>query len=303
MFDLVTVGHLAIDLITSPEIASSKPTLGGPPTYVSLAAVKLGAKASIVSKVGQDFPEDYVKWLGANHVDLSGLKRVEDAVTTRFVLRYQGNWKRKLQLKALAPPLLTNDVPNSLQAKAIHIAPIVNELSEDTVTKMRKSASILSLDPQGFVRSFDSQGNVRLKLWREKSVLELTDVYKSSQEEIKSITGTSDMQIAAKKIQDCGVKIVIITRGMRGSTLFFADAFYNVPACKSRLVLDPTGAGDAFIGAFLAEYIRGKDPVWCACVGSASASFVVEGIGPERFGERQETYERAKEIYEKQLKK
>jgi hypothetical protein len=38
-------------------------------------------------------------------------------------------------------------------------------------------------------------------------------------------------------------------------------------------------------------------------VGSASASFVVEGIGPERFGERQETYERAKEIYEKQLKK
>jgi sugar/nucleoside kinase (ribokinase family) len=121
---------LAIDLITSPEIASSKPTLGGPPTYVSLAAVKLGAKASIVSKVGQDFPEDYVKWLGANHVDLSGLKRVEDAVTTRFVLRYQGNWKRKLQLKALAPPLLTNDVPNSLQAKAIHIAPIVNELSE-----------------------------------------------------------------------------------------------------------------------------------------------------------------------------
>jgi sugar/nucleoside kinase (ribokinase family) len=67
--------------------------------------------------------------------------------------------------------------------------------------------------------------------------------------------------------------------------------------------LDPTGAGDVFIGAFLAEYIRTKDPVWCACVGSASASFVVEGIGPERFGERQETYERAKEIYEKQLKK
>jgi sugar/nucleoside kinase (ribokinase family) len=110
------------------------------------------------------------------------------------------------------------------------------------------------------------------------------------------------MQIAAKKIQDYGVKIVIITRGMRGSTLFFDDSLYNVPACKSRLVLDPTGAGDAFIGAFLAEYIRGKDPVWCACVGSASASFVVEGIGPERFGERQETYERAKEIYEKQLK-
>jgi sugar/nucleoside kinase (ribokinase family) len=277
--------------------------LGGPPTYVSLAAVKLGTKVSVISKVGQGFSEDYVKWLRTNHVDLSGLKRVEDALTTRFVLKYQGNWKRKLQLKARAAPISASDVPDSLQAKGIHIAPIVNELSEDTVTKLRKSARILSLDPQGFVRSFDFQGKVRLKLWREKSVLELIDVYKSSQEEMKTVTGTSDMQLAAKKIRNYGVKIVIITRGMRGSTLFFDDAFCNVPACKSRLVLDPTGAGDAFIGAFLAEYIRNKDPVWCACVGSASASFVVEGIGPERFGEKEETYERAKEIYEKQLKK
>jgi sugar/nucleoside kinase (ribokinase family) len=142
-----------------------------------------------------------------------------------------------------------------------------------------------------------------VKRWREKSVLELVDVFKSSQDEIKAVTGTSNTQLAAKKIRDYGVKKVIITRGMRGSLLFFDDAFYNVPACKPRIVMDPTGAGDAFIGAFLAELIRGKEPLWCACVGSASASFVVEGVGPERFGERQETYERAKEIYEKQLKK
>jgi sugar/nucleoside kinase (ribokinase family) len=234
---------------------------------------------------------------------LTGLKQVEDALTTRFELKYQGNWKRKLQLKARAPPISMSDVPNSLQAKIIHTAPIANELSEDLVTKLRKSASILSLDPQGFVRSFDSKGDMRLKSWRQKSVLGLVDVYKSSQDEIKAVTGTSDVLLAAKKIRDYGVKMVIITRGMRGSTLFFDDAFYDVPACQPREVLDPTGAGDAFIGAFLAEYIRGKEPLWCACVGSASASFVVEGIGPERFGERQETYERANEIYEKQLKK
>jgi sugar/nucleoside kinase (ribokinase family) len=219
------------------------------------------------------------------------------------VLKYQGNWKRKLLLKARAPPILTSNLPNSLQSKAIHTAPIANELSEDTITELRKAASILSLDPQGFVRSFGAQGNVRLKRWREKSVLESVDIFKSSQDEIKAVTGTSNTQLAAKKIKDYGVKIVIITLGFRGSILVFDDAFYDVPACQPRVVLDPTGAGDAFIGAFLAEYIRGKKPLWCACVGSASASFVVEGIGPERFGERQETYERANEIYEKQLKK
>ena len=303
MFDLITVGHLAIDLVSSPRIISPKPRLGGPPTYVSLAAVKLDAKVSVVSKVGQDFPEDYVKWLRTNNVDLSGLKRVEDSLTTKFALKYQSNWKRKLQLKARAPPISASDIPDSLQAKAIHIAPIVNELSEDTVTKLQKSAKILSLDPQGFVRGFDSEGNVRLKRWREKSVLELIDIYKSSQDEIKAVTGISEIPLAAKKIQEYGVKIIIVTRSVQGSTLFFDDSFYNVLAYQPRTVSDPTGAGDSFIGAFLAEYIRGKDPLWSACVGSASASFVVEGIGPERFGEREETYERAKEIYEKQLKK
>jgi len=303
VLDLVTVGHFSIDLITSPRIVSPKPTLGGPSTYVSLAAAKLGAKVSVVSKVGKDFPRAYIKWLRTSNIDLAGLKRVNEALTTRFVLRYLNGWKRTLQLKARAPPILVSDLPNWLQTRAIHVAPIANELLEDAVTKLRKATGILSLDPQGFVRSFDPQGNARLKHWREKSVLEQVNVYKSSEDEIKMVTGKANIQLAAKRIQDYGVKIVIVTRGMRGSTLLFDHTFYNVTACQSRFILDPTGAGDAFIGAFLAEYVHGKDPVWCTCVGSASASFVVEGVGPKSFGEREETYERAREIYEKQLKK
>jgi len=302
VFDLVTVGHFAIDYIHSPTIASSKPTLGGPPTYVSVAAAKLGASVSVVSKVGEDFSNTHVMWLKNNKIDLSGLKRVKGASTTRFVIEYQKGWKRKLQLKARAPKISANDLPYSLQARAVHVAPIANELSESLVTNLRKTTRILSLDPQGFVRGFDRRGNVRLKGWRGQSVLEQVDVYKSSLNEIEALTGTSSLQLAMKRIGDYGVKIVIVTRGMHGSTLFFENTLYNIPACAPRIVLDPTGAGDAFSGAFLAEYVREKDPSWCVCVGSASASFVVEGVGPERFGEREETYARATEIYEKQLK-
>lgn len=302
VFDLVTVGHFAIDYIRSPRIASPKPTLGGPPTYVSLAAAKLGAKVSVISKVGEDFSKDYVKWLKNNKIDLSGLKRVRGASTTQFVIKYQEGWKRKLQLKARAPPITANDLPYSLQAKAVHVAPIANELSEELVTKLRKATRILTLDPQGFVRGFDRKGNVSLKCWRGQSVLEQVDVYKSSLNEIEAVTGTNNLQLATRRIGDYGVKIVIVTRGMHGSTMFFDNKLYNIPAYASKTVLDPTGAGDAFSGAFLAEYVRGKEVLWCACVGSASASFVVEG-GPERFGEREETYERAREIYEKLLKK
>jgi len=297
-FDLVTVGHFAIDTILSRKISLPKATLGGPPSYVSVAAAKLGAKVSVISKVGDDFPNEYLEWLQNNDVDLSGLKRVSNASTTRFVLEYK-NWERKLRLEACAPPISPTDIPNSLRAEAVHVAPIADEISRRVVTKLRGSATVLSLDPQGFVRSFDEKGNVGLKRWKEPEILAQVDVFKSAVEEIKAVTEAQDLKSAMKEIADYGTRIVIVTGGMKGSTLFFDRQFYSIPPCKSKTVVDPTGAGDAFIGAFLAEYVRGKDVLWCASVGSAAASFVVEGVGTERFGERHEVYERANRLYEK----
>ena len=298
MFDLVTVGHFAIDLISSPKITTPKPTLGGPPTYVSVAARKLNAKVSVISKVGEDFSSSHIAWLNANGVDLSGLKRIKGASTTRFILKYT-NWKRQLQLKSRAPPILPEDIPNSLQAKGIHVAPVANEISRNLVDKLRTLTNVLSLDPQGFAREFDTEGNMHLKRWDDQQVLEQIDLYKSSSSEIKMVTGLADLRLAMKKIHDYGAKIVIVTRGMKGSKLLLEGRLYDIPACKPRIVRDPTGAGDAFTGGFLAEYVKGKDPVWCACIGSASASFVVEGVGPEVFGEKEEIYARASKIYGK----
>ena len=302
MFDLVTVGHFTIDQIFSPKIATSKPTLGGSPTYVSLAARKLGAKVSVISKVGENFPSEYVEWLKANGVDLSGLKHIRDASTTRFLLKYEKQ-KRQLQLKSQAPLIYPKDVSNSLQAKAIHVAPIANELSQDVIDKLRGLTTVLSLDPQGFVRKFDEQGNVRLGEWKNPQVLRQIDIYKSSLDEIKAVTGLSDFRRAVQKIREYGAKIIMVTKSIKGATLFFDEEIYEIPACKSKVVQDVTGAGDGFIGAFLAEYVQGKDPVWCACVGSAAASFIVEGLGPAVFGEKEETYKRAIRIYEKGLKR
>jgi len=298
MFDLVTVGHLTIDQIFSPKIRIPEPTLGGPPTYVSLGARKLGAKVSVISKVGGDFPSEYVKWLKANGVDLSGLKQVREASTTRFLLKY-GKKGRQLQLKSRAPPISPEDVPGSLRAEAVHVAPIANELSQGVIDKLRALTDTLSLDPQGFVRRFDEQGNVKLGRWEETRILRQINVYKSSFSEIKAVTGLTDLKLAVQKIHSYGPRIVMVTRAMKGSTLFLDGELYEIPACKPRVVKDFTGAGDAFIGAFLAEHVQGKDPAWCACVGSAASSFVVEGVGPAVFGEKKETYARASEIYGK----
>jgi len=300
-FDIVTAGHFAVDSISFPKTPPVRMVLGGSVTYVSVAAARLGARVSVISKVGKDFPAEYRNWLQRNNVDLSGLRQAEAGATTRFSLEYQATWERRLQLKARAPPITASDIPDSFRARAIHVAPIADELSTDAVKKLRKSAPTLSLDPQGFVRDFTARGIVRLKSWTDPSLMELVDVYKSSSDEIRVVTGTPNIRQAARKILDYGVKVVVVTQGMRGSTLLFDETFFNVPPCNPRKLVDPTGAGDAYIGAFLAEYIRSEDPLWCACVGSASASFVVEDIGPSGFGGREVTYARAREIYEKHI--
>lgn len=298
VFDLVTVGHFAIDTIISSKTMDSKTTLGGPPTYVSVAAAKLGAKVSVISKVGNDFPKEYLTWLQNNNVDLSGLERVSNACTTHYVLEYR-NLDRQLRLKTKAPPILPTDIPRSLRSAVVHVAPIADEVSDEVVSKLRKLARVLSLDPQGFVRSFDKKGNVGVKKWRNPEALGQIDVFKSVIHEIQAVAGIRDLKPAMKKIIDYGPRIVVVTRGIKGSTLLFENQFYDVPTGKSKIVVDPTGAGDAYIGGFLAEYAQNKDVLWCACVGSAAASFVVEAVGPSRFGEKHEVYERAQRIYEK----
>lgn len=297
MFDLITVGHFAIDLIISPLIASPRSTLGGPPTYASMAARKLGAEVSVVSKVGGDFPSEYIDWLIENGVDLSGLKRIGDASSTSFTLKYEGG-TRKLQLKSRAPPIEPEDIPESLESKAVHAAPIANELPSETVSKLRGLTGLLAIDPQGLVRKFDSEGNVNFQRMGNCLILKNVDILKSAMNELRFVVDTADLSLAFKKIHEYGVETVIVTKGVKGSVLSHKGKICVVPACRPKDFVDATGAGDVFIGAFLAEYLRGEDVTWCGCVGSAAASFVIEGVGPSRFGEKREVYERASEAFE-----
>jgi len=298
MFDVVTVGHFAIDFVTSPKRTTPKPTLGGPPTYVSLAAEALGAKVAVVSKVGGDFPARYVRWLKNRRIDVSALHRVRDAHTTSYILKYDESGQRQLILRNRAPTIEAEDIPGSLEAKAVHIGPIANEVSREAIARLRSLAGLISMDPQGFLRRFGKDGTVQLGRMQNPEVLREVDVFKASQKETESAFGEADLAQSMRKIHEQGVRTVIATRGQEGSLLYVEGKLYSVPASKPRVIADMTGAGDVFIGAFLAEYIRGKDPVWCASVGSAQASFVIEQPGPKGFGSKKEVYDRAAGVYE-----
>jgi len=302
--DVAVVGHFSIDAIRLPSRPSPFVVLGGSVTYVSFVTKRLGGSVSVISRVGGDFPEAYMWLLREEGIDVSGVVKLKKGRTTRFELEYSADLSnRTLKLESKAAPITVRNLPKSLRAKAVHVAPIAGEISYEVIEKLKGCADVLSLDPQGLLRRFNKKtGKVTFSSSVDKRVFSLINVYKSSLDEISVLTGQTDLDSAINAIHDFGVETVIVTLGAKGAVLSVEKTVYNIPPCSSRVFVDPTGAGDAFIGGFLTEYIRQKDSLWCACVGSAAASLVIEGIGPTFFGEKDEIYERARSVYEKEIK-
>jgi len=303
-FDLAVVGHFSIDTIVLPTRKSPFNVLGGAVTYTALAAKNLDTYTGIISRVGAGFPQAYLWWLEQEGIDITSINKYADEATTSFQLTYQPDFEaRTLKLKSKGLPLTPDDIPAGFYAKAIHLGPIANEIPYEVAELLKKCCDTLSLDPQGLTRSFDAQGNVYENAAEvDNDIFSLINIYKSSQHEIFALTGETELKHAIRAIHDVGVETVIITLGRRGAVLSVEGAQYNIGACPSNVVVDSTGAGDVFIGGFLAEYLRGKESVWCAAVGSAAASMIVESIGPTYFGKKEDIYQRAHVLYEKELK-
>ena len=301
--DIAVVGHFSIDAITLPSRTKPFMILGGAATYTSFAAKRLDASTSVISRVGGNFPQAYLWWLEQEGIDLSAVTKHASEHTTSFELTYSKDLsERTLKLKSKGPTLGPEDVPKDFHAKVVHIAPIDDEIPYELVERLKGCADILSLDPQGLLRSFDEAGNVTDNPCVDYRIFSLINICKCSEHEIFALTGESELKPAIKAIHDVGVETVIVTLGAKGSVLSVEGTQYHVDPCPSQVLVDPTGAGDVFIGSFLTEFLRGKESLWCACVGSAAASCVVEGLGPTYFGNKETIYQRAQSIFDKGLK-
>jgi sugar/nucleoside kinase (ribokinase family) len=302
LFDFVAVGHFSIDRVLLPGNELPLTILGGSVAYSLLTAKRFAVSVSVISKVGYDFLDEYVSYLEQESIDLSGMTTVNTAKTTSYELRYDDDMShRKLRLLSKTPAITVEDIPESLKAKIIHITPIANEVSYTVIKKLRGRTPYLSIDPQGLVRTFNKSG-ITTYHGVDRRLFRFFDIYKSTLDEAKAITGLSDLASIIKGIHSLGVRMVIITLGVEGVLISFNQTIHHIPSLEPKRVVDPTGAGDVFAGAFLAEYLSNFDPLWCGCVGSAAASLSVETSGPNFFGSRLMIYQRARLLHGKEIK-
>jgi ribokinase len=104
----------------------------------------------------------------------------------------------------------------------------------------------------------------------------------TSQEELKNLFWgeTHDLWRMAEMVSVYGPEYVVIKCGAGGQLLYDVRTKrkWEIPAYPAR-VADPTGAGDAFNGGFLAGYCKSYDPLEGVLYGNISASLKIEGSG------------------------
>jgi sugar/nucleoside kinase (ribokinase family) len=111
-----------------------------------------------------------------------------------------------------------------------------------------------------------------------KAMLRYTDIVFSSEEGLRTLTGSNSADYGVGEILSTGPEIVVLTMGSRGAALFtskgrYSTAVYDVP------VKDTTGAGDCFHAAFLYGILSDWNLQCCLEFASAASAILVQKIG------------------------
>jgi len=250
-------------------------------------------------KVGSDFATSRFIWLKRRGLNVDYVQHAK-AHTTAFRIDYHDD-ARTMWALSRCPSLTRRELAGLPSSSALHMGPILQEIPHTLALSLAERDGIVSLDPQGYMRQILRGGKIRRIKWVDRRVLRKLDVLKLSEQEACNVVGRNYM--SARKLANLGPEIVLITKGALGTVVWSKSlGMFNMPAFKTK-IQDPTGAGDALVGALLVTWVKDGDLLWSTAVGSAVASFVVEKIGPANFGAPQEIRKRASIVYDKSVRK
>jgi hypothetical protein len=235
--DYLAVGHITCDILPSGL------RIGGTVTYAALTARSLGLRVGIVtSNAGEvSFPE-----LG--DIPLINFP-TEFSTTFENIKTSQG---RKQYIRHIAPALNLNLIPDAWRnAPIVHLGPVAQEVEPALVRHF--PAALIGVTPQGWLRSWDKEGNVSPAEWPEATfVLQRVGAAVISLEDV----GGDESRIE-EMAASC--RVLAVTEGAQGTRLYWHGDVrrFRPPEVDE---VDSTGAGDIFAAAFFTRLHVTRDP-------------------------------------------
>lgn len=297
--NLLVLGTVAFDALETPFGKVDK-IVGGAATYASLAASYFTRKIAIVSVVGDDFPQPFIKEMNGHGINTDGLQIKAGEKSFFWSGRYHNDMNSRDTLDTQLNVLADFDpiVPEHLRSpEFLMLGNLMPQIQKQVLDQMTKRPKLVIMDTMNFW--MDSQWDALME------VIPMVDVLSINDEEARQMSKEYSLRKAAKVIFQTGIKFLIIKKGEHGALLFNREGeVFFAPALPLEEVFDPTGAGDTFAGGFIGYLARTGDISFdnmkrAIIHGSAMASFTVEKFGTERILnlEKKEIDNRVKEFY------
>ena len=95
----------------------------------------------------------------------------------------------------------------------------------------------------------------------------------------QALWGDADPEAAIRRLQQAGVREIVLKNGAAGATYATGDTRHHIPAERVEHIVDTTAAGDAFNAGYLAARLQGADPVASCANGNRLAARVIQHKG------------------------
>ena len=264
----------------STWVDSIEQRLGGNGANTSFTLARLGIPARLLSAVGEDaFGERVLAMLGSQGVDTRWIERSPLPTPTTVVLVRPDGVRALLHQPGASRSAFSE--PPDLGAEMIegcthfHLANVFAMQNLQT-----HAAHLLQRAKQKGLRTsvdtgWDAQGRWMSTL---SDCLPHTDLLFVNEDEASQLTGAADPGSAARMLQELGAGVVVVKLGADGCLIthgaeHFRECAFRVP------VVDTTGAGDCFVGGFLAALQRGYGLQETARFANAVGALSVQALG------------------------
>lgn len=276
---LLVVGSIALDSIFTP-FGETADALGGSAVYFSIAGSILHP-VQVVGVVGSDYPLAELERLAPRGIDWSGVEHAEGES-----FRWKGKYSYDLQSRETLETRLgvfadfQPKLPEKFRsAEFLFLGNIDPELQLGVLSQVQRPKMVVC-DTMNYWIQGKKQALIDL--------LARVDVLMVNDSEARELSGDWNIHRAGKWILGHGPSRVVIKQGEHGALLIGSNRTFYVPAFPLETVFDPTGAGDAFAGGFMAYLARcgevSDESLRRAMVfGATMGSFAVEQFGVRGF--------------------
>ena len=278
MSKIIIVGTLAFDTIETPH-GKVELVIGGSAPFASLAAKTKDIDCAVVSIVGNDFPKSYLDLLTSKNIDISEVQIDENGKSFFWSGKYHDNMNKRDTLETQVNVLagFKPKIPkNFSELNVLVLGNLDPKVQLSIVSQFEKKPDFIMLDTMNFW--MDNTLDDLLKIISKVDLICIND------EEVIQLSGCENYKLGVKKILTMGPKYVIMKKGEFGATLYSNKSEFFCPTFKIDKVIDPTGAGDSFAGAFAGHLAKSKNYSFesisnALIYANAVASFCVEKFG------------------------